>query len=37
MSNFEVVICTYNNAAMLDGVLASLARQKPGCVGPVWW
>ena len=29
MSNFEVVICTYNNAAMLDGVLTSLARQKP--------
>jgi GT2 family glycosyltransferase len=25
----EVVICTYNNAAMLDGVLTALASQKP--------
>ncbi len=25
----EVVICTYNNAAMLDGVLSTLARQVP--------
>ena len=25
----EVVICTYNNAAMLDGVLSTLACQKP--------
>lgn len=29
MSDFEVLICTYNNATMLDGVLASLARQNP--------
>ena len=29
MSDFEVVICTYNNATMLDGVLTALARQKP--------
>jgi len=30
----DVVICTYNNAAMLDGVLSTLARQEPaenGC------
>jgi len=31
----EVVICTYNNAAMLDRVLNALARQVP-CENPRW-
>ena len=31
----EVVICTYNNAATLDGVLATLARQVPS-ENPRW-
>jgi len=31
----EVVICTYNNAAMLDGVLSTLARQVPS-ENPGW-
>jgi glycosyltransferase involved in cell wall biosynthesis len=31
----EVVICTFNNSAMLDGVLSALARQVP-FVSPGW-
>jgi len=34
-SNLDVVICTYNNATMLDGVLATLARQQS--VGDARW